>query len=67
MALSRVERRYLEVMKMQLERVKRDLFEPAHFGFEKLPGGYTNFRTQLTCTRVEFYDPEIRPARLLHF
>ena len=48
----RIDSRYLEVAKKSLERIKRDLFEPAHFGYEKLPGAYTNFRTQLTCTGI---------------
>ena len=41
--------RRLERSILQPQRIKPTLYGLSHFGYEKPPGGYTNFRTQLRC------------------
>ena len=49
----RIDSTTLEVMKMQLERIKRELLYAKKFGDTILHGGVTNFGTQLTCRKAK--------------
>ena len=48
----RIDSRYLEVAKLHPQRIKRVLLLGHTFGVENRHGGYTSFRTQLTCTQT---------------
>ena len=52
----RIDSTTLEVTKMHLERITRDMLHPARFAAQFLHGGATSFRTQLTYTGVHLVD-----------